>query len=120
MCSALLLGIGGQLGFEGHVFFFVGAARARPGDGPVKRFAALHFHQHFGRAANDGEIVQLQKIHVRRRIHDAQGAINLKRVGIGFCGETLADGHLKNIAGANVFLGFAHRIEKFRARRNST
>ena len=76
-----LLGIGGQLGGQRLVFFLVAAARARAGDGPVKRLAILHLHQHLRRAAHDRRIAQLQKIHIGRGIHHAQRAIDLKRIG---------------------------------------
>ena len=109
-----LLGIGGQLGGEALVFFFVAAAGAGAGDGPVKSFAALNFEEHLGRAADDGGVAQLQKIHVRRGIDDAQGAINLERIGAGARGEALAEGHLENISGANVFFRFAHGGQKLR------
>ena len=111
------LGVGGQFGGQALIFFFVATARARAGNGAVKSVAALYLEQHFRRAADDRGIVKFQKIHVGRRIHDAQRAINFKRIGGGAGRKTLAERHLKNISGANVFLRLAYGGNKFGVRK---
>ena len=95
-----LLGIGEQFGLRAaRSSFSSAAARTRASERPVERVASLDLHQHLGRTAHHGNIVELQKIQVRRRIHDAQRAINLERIG-GRCSrrKALADHHLKNVA----------------------
>ena len=108
-----LFGVGAEFGFEAQVFFFVAAARTRSGDGPVEDVAALHLDEHFRGAANDGNVSEAQKKHVRRGIQRAQGAIDLKRVRLRARGKTLAQDHLKDVAGADVLFRFAHRSEIF-------
>ena len=116
MCSARSLGSARSSASSAAIFLFVAPARTRSGDRPVKRVAPLHLHEHLGRAADHGNIVELQKIQIRRRIHHAQRAINFKRIGGRVRRKSLADHDLKNIAGANVVLGFAHRRRELRLR----
>src|SRR6266851_2801778 len=96
-----------QLFFEALVFGFVFAAGPSSGDGAVENIAALDFHEHFGRAAHDRDVVHLQKEEIRRRIQGAQLAIDFERLSFGLGGKALAEHNLENVAGANVLLGFA-------------
>ena len=106
---------GEQMLFVALVFGFVFAARERACDGAVKNITALHFDEHFGRAADDGDVVELQVEKIRRRIDGAQLAINVERVRFCFCGEALADDDLKNIAGTDVFLALLYGLQVFGA-----
>jgi len=51
---------GQHFAFEALVFGFVLAAPTRAGDGTVENIASLNFDEHFRRAADDGDVVQLQ------------------------------------------------------------
>src|SRR5207302_7815138 len=57
--SALLFA-GKHFALEALVFGFVLAAPTRAGDGTVENIAALHFDEHFRRAADHGDVIQLQ------------------------------------------------------------
>src|SRR5580700_6531911 len=99
--------------FKTLVFGLVLAAPACPGNWPIENIAPLNLHQHFRRTSGDSDVVHLQEKKIGRRIERAQFAIDVKRLGVRFGGESLADHHLKNIAGADIVLRFAHGLEIF-------
>src|SRR5215831_13990421 len=90
--------------FEALVFGFVFAAPPRARDGAIEDVSSLDFDEHFRRTANDSHIVELKIEQIGRGIERAQLAINLKRIGLGFDGKTLAENDLKNVASADVLL----------------
>src|ERR1700722_15331740 len=63
-----LLRIGQQRGFEIAVLFFRPAAWTRSRERTIGGLALLDFDQHFRRAADDGDVVELEEIKIRRGI----------------------------------------------------
>ena len=63
-----LLGIGQQFRAQGGVFRLRLSARPRAGDGPDFHPAILAPHMGFGRSAHEGESLQFEQEHIRRRI----------------------------------------------------
>ena len=53
--------------------------RARAGDRAHLGAAAGHLHQRLRRRARDREVVELEEVHVRRRVDDAQPAVDRER-----------------------------------------
>ena len=100
--------------FEELVFGFVLAAPARARNGTVENVAPLYFDKHLRRAADHGDIVQLQIEEIRRGIDGPKLAIDLEWFCRGLDRKALAQHDLKNIPGANVLLRFAHGGQVFR------
>ena len=83
MCSARSLGSASSLCFERVVFCFVASARHCSGDRADKNASRpCTFTSISGELPTTADVVELQKIKIRRGIHDAQRAINLERIGI--------------------------------------
>ena len=78
MCSARSFGEQGR--GQRLVLLGVGPAGARPGDRPERHVLTLDPHQHLGRAAHEGEVVQPQIIEVRGGVERAQVAVQQQRV----------------------------------------
>ncbi len=55
-----------------------------------------------------------QEEHERAGVHDPQRAIDLERIDCERHRQSLADHHLKDVAGANVFDALANRVFKLR------
>src|SRR5439155_9239047 len=87
---------------------FVLAAPTCARNRTVKNIPALHFDEHFRRTANNGNIVHLQIEKIRRGIERAKLPVDFEWRRFRFRGKTLADYNLKNVAGANIFLGLAN------------
>ena len=67
----------------GHAQVLLGARRARPraGDRPhLDACRPVTFTQRLGRGARDREVVELEEVHVGRRVHDAQAAVERERL----------------------------------------
>ncbi|KOF54095.1 hypothetical protein AD428_09230 [Achromobacter sp. DMS1] len=110
------LGIGPQLRGQGGVFLGRAAALARAGqgtDGDLGFFlAVLHHallaHQDLRRGAHHLEVAEVPEVHVGGGVEGPQGAVEGEgRVAEGL-GDDLADLHLHEVAGGDVFLGPAH------------
>ncbi len=104
--------VGQQFGFELALFFRRGAAPARAGDGAQLDGIAGEPHHGFRRRADDPQVVQLQVIHVGRRIDESQRAVDFKRIAVGFGFESLAQHGLNDVAGFDIFLGPVDRLLK--------
>src|SRR5437016_13888122 len=67
----------------------------------------------FRRTAKDGEIgIETQTEHVRRRIAEAESAIEIESVAVKVCLEALRQYDLENVAGRDQFFRFRnHRFE---------
>ena len=59
---------GKHFALEALVFGFVLAAPTRASDGTIENVAALHFDEHFRRAPDDGDVIQLQVEKIGRGI----------------------------------------------------
>ncbi len=77
-----LLGIGEQLDGERRVALGRGAPRPGAGDGPDRHLAAVDPHQHFGRAADQREIVELQIEEIGRGVHRPHAPVQVQRVTV--------------------------------------
>ena len=69
---------------------------------------AFHTHQHLRRGANERDAVHADEIHVGRRVHVAQRAVDRERVGAHLGLEALRQHHLVDVAGGDVLLRCAH------------
>ena len=108
--GALLL-VGEQFGRQRRVFLGSGAAgpgpRDRAGlDHPV--FGAGH---HLGRCSGHHQAVEVEVVHVRRRVHHPERAVEVERVDGERRLETLGRHDLDDVPGAHVVLGAAHHLE---------
>ena len=61
------------------VLLGVAAARARAGDRPRRDAAAGDGDQRLGRGADDLEVLEVEEVHVRRRVDRAQPAVDRER-----------------------------------------
>ena len=73
--GALLL-VAQQLVRDAQVLLGARRPRAGPGDRPHLGAAARHLHQRLRGRARDREVVPLEEVHVRRRVHDPQAAVD--------------------------------------------
>src|SRR3972149_6946018 len=76
MLGALFL-IAQELTFQTIVFFYRNPSFSGPGYRSSFYQAVLDPDEHFRRGANDGELLEIQKIHVGRWIDDSQGPIEI-------------------------------------------
>jgi hypothetical protein len=112
-----LLGVGQQLCGQFLVAGRGRAALAGAGDGANGHLAILHPHQDFRARSGDGEVAEIEEIHVGAGIGPAQGAVE-RRGGQGELGfEALAQHHLEDIPGGDVVLGLGYHAEIFVFRR---
>ena len=121
-----LLLVGQQFPAELRVLFRRSAARARAGDRPVFDAPVPHLDQHLRRSADEMQIVDPQKKHIRRGIDEAQRPIDVERIAANLHREALRQHNLENIACLNmrlggfdigIILGLAHVGLRFRNRR---
>ncbi len=101
--GALLL-VAFQFFGEPQILVVVGAARSRAGDRDAFRRAAFDADQHLRRRADDRQRAHAHEIHVRRRVHVAERAVDGERIGgdVGF--EALRQDGLVDVAGSDVLL----------------
>jgi glycine hydroxymethyltransferase len=104
-----LLGIGDQLGGERLVLVGRRAARPRAGDRPELDAPRRQPHQRLRRRAGDLRLREAQVEHVRRRIDDAQRAVDVERVDVARHVEALRQHHLEGVAGEDVL---AHALDR--------
>ena len=97
--GALLL-VGEQLGGDRGVVL---AARPGAGDRARGDVAAVDRQQRLGRGADDLEVLEVEEVHVRARVHGAQAAVDARtaRPGVGALQRWLRD-HLVGVAGVDV------------------
>ena len=91
-----------QLRFVGVVLAGGAAARTGASDGVSGGDAVLDFDYGFDGRADDLEPVQVQVVHVGRRVDTAQGAVNLEWMGAGLARKPLRVDHLDYVAGINI------------------
>ena len=96
-----------QFFFQRQVFFCRFAAFARAGQRAHGNGIALFARQYFRRGADDVEVVQIQQVHVRRRVGDAQRAVVIKRRVREGAAHALRRHHLHAVARHDVFADFA-------------
>ena len=103
------LGIGEQFFGQRAILVFVLASSSRPRERPNRDVAIFHAHEDLWRASDQADVVVEREVKQKRtRVHHAQGAIDIKRVGGGLHSEPLARDDLKNVAGLDVFLAVPH------------
>ena len=107
--GALLL-VALQLLGQPHVLFLVAPARPRAGDRMRLDATPFDAHQHLRRRADDGAAADAEEIHVGRRVHVAERAIDGERIGGERRLEALREHHLIDVAGGDVFLGRADHL----------
>ncbi len=96
-----------QLLAEAQVLLVRPAARPRAGDRMGLGLAALDADEHLGRRADDRQFADAREVHVRRRVHVAQRAIDGERVGLEVDLEALRQHHLVDVAPGDVLLRHA-------------
>ena len=96
--GALLL-VGQQLGGDRGVVL---AARAGAGDRARGDVAAVDRQQRLGRCADDLEVLEVEEVHVRRRVHGAQPAVDAERLDRRRRAPALGRDHLVGVAGVDV------------------
>ena len=85
--------------------------RRVPASGTIVSDAIFQAHQHFGRGADEGQVIaEIQQEHIGRWIGGAQGAVDLQGAGFGLAAEALRQHNLKGVAIADIFFGDAHAI----------
>ena len=84
------------------------AARPRAGNRMRLDAPALDAHQHLRRRPDDRESAHAHEIHVGRRVHVAQRAIDRERIGRDVRLEALREDRLVDVAGGDVLLDGAH------------
>ena len=99
--GALLL-VGEQLLGDPLVVRERRAARARAGDRPRRDVAARDRQHRLGRGARDLEVQEVQEVHVRARVDDAQPAVDRERVDVEVGRPALRRHDLERVAGVDV------------------
>ena len=99
--GALLL-VGEQLVGDPLVLLERRAARARAGDRARRDVAAGDGEQRLGRGADDLEVHEVQEVHVRGRVDDAQAAVDAERVEVELGGPALRRHDLEGVARVDV------------------
>ena len=88
--------------FQGNVLGRRLAARPGAGDGVRVDDAVVDGGDGLDGCAHDLEPVEVQVVHVGRRVAAPQGAVHLERVGVGLATESLGVDHLDHVAGVDV------------------
>ncbi len=104
----ILFRIGEQSRLTLGVDLLVRRARQRAGDGAQLRMSLIELHERFGRRADDRHVAERTVVHVRRRIDEAERAIDLERMQVVLAAELDGEHELINIAGGDVFLHALH------------
>ena len=99
--GALLL-VGQQLLGDRLVVVDRRAARAGAGDRPRRDVAAGDRDQRLGRGADDLEVLEVEEVHVRRRVDGAQAAVDRERLDRHLGRPALAGHDLERVAGVDV------------------
>ena len=101
-----LLRVLDQLGGQAAVVL-VGRARGWrvPAIGREITLPAEQLHHRLGRRADDRELRVAHEVHVRARVHLAQHAVHVERVGVELEVVALGEHHLEDVAGDDVLLG---------------
>ena len=84
-------------------------ARPRAGDRARDDRAVTQSDHRLGRGADDGDLREAQEVHVRARVEQAQGPVDVVGVGLERQVEALRQHHLEDVAGPDVLLGGADR-----------
>ena len=109
MLGALLL-VALQLLGQPQVLFVAAAARPRAGDRMRLDARAFDAHQHLRRRADDRHAAHADEIHVRRRVHVPQRAVDRERIGGDVRLEPLRQHDLVDVAGRDVLLRRPHLL----------
>ena len=113
--GALLL-VALQLFGEPHVLFVGAAARPRAGNRMRLDARSLHPDEHLRRRSDDRDAAHADEVHVRRRVHVPQRAVDRERVGGDVGLEPLREHDLIDVAGGDVLLGRADLFLELLAR----
>jgi hypothetical protein len=65
----------------------------------------VELDERFGRRTGDAQIAELEEVHVRGRVQQAQSSVDLKRIQVAATIEANRKHDLVDIPGANKFLG---------------
>ena len=110
--GALLL-VGEQVGGDRDVGVGVGPARAGAGDRARRGGAAGDRHERLGRGADDLEVLEVEEVHVGRRVDRAQPAVDRERLDRARRAPALARDDLEGVAGVHVLDDPGdHRLER--------
>ena len=111
-----LLFVALELFGQPHVFFVAASARPRPRNRMRLDPRTFDAHEHLRRRADHRHAAHSDEIHVRRRVHVAQRAVNGEWIG-GYVGlEPLRQHDLIDVARGDVLLGRAHLLFELLAR----
>ncbi len=103
-----LLRVARQVLLHAGVLVVVAAAGSRPGDRARPDSIPLDPNQHLGRSPGQGEIAEIEKVHVGRRVDPPEGPVDRERRGGAAPLEPLRQDHLEDVAGPDVVLGPPH------------
>ena len=101
----LFLGIRAEFGFERVVLDWRLAPRPRAGQRPHADFATRELGENLRRRTDDGMSFEIEKVHVRGGIRDAERLVQCQRRSRDRKLEPLREHHLENVAGSDVLLG---------------
>ena len=105
-----LLLVGEQLLAEPLVLLQGGPAGTSARDRPRLRPPALHADQHLGGGPRDRARAVLQEVHVRRRVHHAQGAVDREGIAGTLDAAAPREHDLEDVSGGDVVLRRAHGL----------
>ena len=106
-----LLWICQEVSFQGFIFFSIGAAFARAGDGTNRNFIVHQPHQNLRACADDLEVAVIKKEHKWRGVHAPQRPIHGERRQCEVLRPALGRHHLEDISGFDVILRFFNSRE---------
>src|SRR5205085_3560253 len=75
------------------------------GERPLRHLPARDGYEHLRRRAGDLEVLEVEEVHVRARIHRAQAAVDGERLDRAVSAPALTRHDLVDVAGPDVVLG---------------
>ena len=108
-----LFGVLEQTLFQYQVLFGVTPAWTGAGNGSQCGHAILQFHHGLRRGTGNRAFANFDKIHVRRRVDQAQGAVSRERIKVTFPGKPVCQHDLKDITIAYFCLGLVDQLHIF-------
>ena len=109
MCSASSLGSSASSPSSKPVVLLVLPAGPRAGDRPRDHDAVAQAHHRLGRRPDDRHLGEAQEVQVGARVEQAQGAVDVERIGLEHQVVALREHHLEDVTGPDVLLGRVDR-----------
>ena len=105
-----LLGMLGQFGGHPAIVLVCSATATRARDRARDHLAIEELHHRLGTRPHDRQLGMAHEVHVRRRVHLSQHAVDVERIGAEREVVALREHDLEDIAGDDVFLGHLDRL----------